>query len=118
MDISFVFLLIAIVIIYMMPPNEYFTEKFVVFNDQQVYVETCKKLIEEKTNVTNLLISEECDINTKQDVNMSNRDIINKKIKCKNIIDKIIMLNNEQPSWCGRVEQLDQSGIIMPLMNN
>jgi hypothetical protein len=39
--------------------------------------------------------------------------LINKKLSCKNLTDKNIMLGTEQPSWCDRVGQVERAGILL-----
>ena len=130
MDRSLLYLLIAMVVIYIIIGNitEEFVENFTSFNDPQIYAESCKGLVKEKATVDKLMVDNKCDVDPMTDVEpvtnlgsanlfsakkKSNIDSINQKLGCKNLTDKIIMLRSEQPSWCDRVGQIDRAGIVV-----
>lgn len=117
MDRSLLFLLLAMVVIFVLIGNstEEFVgiENFVSFNDPQIYADSCKGLIRENAIVLNLIAGNKCDADPSTDLVLLNRDSINKKVRCKNLTDKKIILGMEQPSWCGRVGQLDKATIVV-----
>lgn len=115
MDRSLLFLLIAMVVIFVLFGNatEAFVEGFGSFNDTQQYINSCKSLVKEKAIVDKLISDDKCDAGPIGDFVLPNRDSMNKKLGCKNLTDKKIMLQSEQPSWCGRLGQLDQAKMVV-----
>jgi hypothetical protein len=117
MDLSVLILIIAIIIIFFLTGSnsnneKVFDEPFTAFNDPKMYSNSCKKLVKEKATVSKLLVDDGCDGLPTEDLKLSNREAINKKVSCKNLTSKKIMLDTEQPSWCDRVGQLEKSGIV------
>lgn len=115
MDKSVIILLVAIALIWFLA-NPSLSEPFVSippigFFDPQMYLNSCKGLTKESSTVNGLLVSNGCDDPETKNLILRNRDQVNKKIGCKNLTDKKIMLDQEKPSWCGRVDQGERNKI-------
>ncbi len=116
MDKSFILLLVCLVVIFVLSGSvaETFVETF-VSNDPKGFVNGCNALIKEKVNVDSLIAAGGCaNLSGPEDQALQSRDSINKKMICKDLTSKKIMLASEQPSWCDRVGQSDKSGLVDP----
>ena len=108
MDRSVIMLVIAVCLILFLTGSgcgsfqEAFTTGVTEFNNPNFFVDSCKALIKEKSQVAKLAQDDGCNKPGVLDLVLPNRDSINKKIACKNLTDKKIMLDMEQPSWCDR----------------
>jgi hypothetical protein len=73
--------------------------------DPSYYIDSCRRLSQEQ-KIVKKLQTNACTKNTND---TSKRNPINSSINCHNFVEKEIMLNNEQPSWCSRIspEQLN-----------
>jgi hypothetical protein len=96
--------------------EETFTTGLTNFNDPSMYLNSCKALVKDKLTVNKLASDNGCDKPVLQDLFLTNRYSINKKIACKNFTDKKIMLEKEQPSWCDRVRQAERDQIVQALV--
>jgi hypothetical protein len=117
MDKSFIGLIVALVIIlYFSGLNsgsfESFTTGVTEFNDPLIYSKACKSMVKQKSQVSELERIYQCDQTNPRDLLLSSRDGVNKKMACKNLLDKQLMLGTEQPSWCSRVEQVERDSIV------
>jgi len=91
--------------------EETFTTGLTSFNDPSMYLNSCKALVKDKVIVNKLARDDGCDKPVLQDLFLTNRYSINKKIACRDFTNKKIMLETEQPSWCDRVSQVDRDQI-------
>jgi hypothetical protein len=117
-------LLVALAIIfyfnyfnYSNPSSKSFEETFTTgltnFNDPLMYLNSCKDLVKYKSIVNKLASHNGCDNSIMQDLILPNRFNINKKINCRDFIEKKIMLETEQRSWCDRISQVERDQITM-----
>ena len=108
MNQNLLIILIIAVFIYIVLDNskETFYESFMP-HDPSYYIDSCRRLTQEQTQVKKLEL-DACNKNTNTN-DPSRRTPINSGINCHNLVEKDIMLNNEQPSWCSKItpEQLE-----------
>ena len=106
MNQNLLYILIIAVFIYIVLDNckETFYETFMP-QDPSYYIDSCRRLSQEQ-KIVQKLQTNACTKNTND---TSKRNPINSSINCHNFVEKEIMLNNEQPSWCSRIspEQLN-----------
>jgi hypothetical protein len=107
MEISDILLLIALIIIIVFSSNltETFAETFMP-DQTQVYLDACKKLVNDSVNVDTLATSY-CGPNA-HTPNESNRDNINISTSCRDQVEKQIMIVHEVPSYCSRTVPKDR----------
>jgi hypothetical protein len=105
MNQNLLYILIIAVFIYIVLDNckETFYETFMP-QDPSYYIDSCRRLSQEQ-KIVKKLQTNVCNKNTND---TSKRNPINNSINCHNFVEKEIMLNNEQTSWCSRItpEQL------------
>ena len=108
MNQNLLYILIFAVFIYIVLDNskETFYESFMP-HDPSYYIDSCRRLTQEQNQVKKLELNT-CNKNTNTN-DPSRRTPINSGINCHNLVEKDIMLNNEQPSWCSKItpEQLE-----------
>lgn len=110
MDMTIFMFLVALIIVYLLCNKV--NEPFVQFNDPKMFINSCLATTLEKEKVSKLLNSNNCDI-FNNEIRLSNRDLVNKKIRCKNLLDKKIVLDLDQPNICNRVAQIDKAGMFV-----
>ena len=115
MNQNLLYILIIAVFIYIVLDNckETFYETFMP-QDPSYYIDSCRRLSQEQ-KIVQKLQTNACTKNTND---TSKRNPINSSINCHNFVEKEIMLNNEQPSWCSRISPEQLNSIKQESNNN
>lgn len=114
MNIAFMLFIVSIMIIIFFGESiqETFIETFIPVDEPKQFLENCKVLTRDSSNVQSLLNLDGCKQDPLLDISMGNRDAINKKMYCKDLVSKEIVLGLDSSSWCNRVSQVDREQIV------
>ncbi len=109
----FILFMISIVIIFLFSGSiqESFIETFIPVTEPKQFIENCKIFVKNNNDVQNLLKVDGCNKDPISDISLATREAINKKISCKDLVSKEIVLNIDGSTWCDRVSQLDREQV-------
>jgi hypothetical protein len=106
MKFAFMMFIFSILIIFLFGNNiqETFVETFVPLVEPQQFIDNCKSISKESLNIKNLLKIDGCNTDPSLDLTLKNRDYINKKINCANLVSKDIALTFDNTSYCSGIK--------------